>query len=105
MDIVYSFEYLEEVVKNDISQILQNIRNIIKRAIEERLGVDPFSFGKPLRYSWKGHKSLRVGDYRIKLLQYSKLISVPRKNFHFIFLGLKQVFHHQRMTIWIRNLI
>ena len=60
MDIVYSFEYLEEVVKNDISQILQNIRNIIKRAIEERLGVDPFSFGKPLRYSWKGHKSLKV---------------------------------------------
>ena len=65
MDIVYSFEYLEEVVKNDISQIPQNIRNIIKRAIEERLGVDPFSFGKPLRYSWNGHKSLRVGDYRI----------------------------------------
>ena len=65
MEISYSFEYLEEVVKNDITQIPRNIRDIIKRAIEERLGVDPFSFGKPLRYSWKGHKSLRVGDYRI----------------------------------------
>ena len=65
MEISYSFEYLEEVVKNDVTQIPRNIRDIIKRAIEERLGVDPFSFGKPLRYSWKGHKSLRVGDYRI----------------------------------------
>jgi addiction module RelE/StbE family toxin len=65
MEISYSFEYLEEVVKNDITQIPRNIRDIIKRAIEERLGVDPFSFGKPLRYSWKGHKSLRVGGYRI----------------------------------------
>lgn len=61
MEISYSFEYLEEVVKNDITQILRNIRDIIKRAIEERLGVGPFSFGKPLRYSWQGHKSLRVG--------------------------------------------
>ena len=65
MDIVYSFEYLEEVVKNDISQIPQNIRNIIKRAIEERLGVDPFSFGKPLRYSLKGHRRLRISNYRV----------------------------------------
>lgn len=65
MEISYRFEYLEEVVKNDIPKIPKNIGNIIKRAIEERLGVDPFSFGKPLRYSWQGHKSLRVGDYRI----------------------------------------
>jgi mRNA interferase RelE/StbE len=65
MEISYSFEYLEEAVKNDLAQIPRNIRDIIKRAIEERLGVDPFSFGKPLRYSWEGHKSHRVGDYRI----------------------------------------
>lgn len=27
--------------------------------------VDPVSFGKPLRYSLKGHRRLRVGDYHI----------------------------------------
>ncbi|KJV81821.1 plasmid stabilization system family protein [Rickettsia hoogstraalii str. RCCE3] len=26
---------------------------------------DPIAFGKPLRYSLKGHRRLRVSDYRI----------------------------------------
>ncbi|GAA5252034.1 type II toxin-antitoxin system RelE family toxin [Candidatus Rickettsia kedanie] len=26
---------------------------------------DPIAFGKPLRYSLKGHRILRVSDYRI----------------------------------------
>jgi len=27
--------------------------------------LDPIGFGKPLRYSLKGHRRLRVSDYRI----------------------------------------
>ena len=27
--------------------------------------LDPIAFGKPLRYSLKGHRRLRVSDYRI----------------------------------------
>lgn len=27
--------------------------------------VDPVLFGKPLRYSLKGYRRLRVGDYRV----------------------------------------
>ena len=27
--------------------------------------TDPVAFGKPLRYSFKGHRRLRVSDYRI----------------------------------------
>jgi len=27
--------------------------------------VDPIGFGKPLRYDLKGHRRLRVSDYRI----------------------------------------
>ena len=27
--------------------------------------IDPIGFGKPLRYSLKGHKRLRVSDYRV----------------------------------------
>lgn len=61
----YSIEYLESVVKRDIPALTQKIRILIRRAIEERLAKDPIGFGKPLRYSLKGHRRLRVGDYRI----------------------------------------
>jgi mRNA interferase RelE/StbE len=64
-DSLYRIDYLASVVKNDIPALPLRIKNQIKRAIEERLMVDPISFGKPLRYSLKGHRRLRVGDYRI----------------------------------------
>ncbi len=37
----------------------------IKKSIEEKLTTHPEIFGKPLRFSLKGHRSLRVGDYRV----------------------------------------
>jgi addiction module RelE/StbE family toxin len=40
-------------------------KTLIKCAIEARLMVDPIRFGKPLRYSLKDHRRLRVSDYRI----------------------------------------
>ena len=61
----YSIEYLRDVLKHDIPLLPKKMRNIIQRAIEERLMVDPIGFGKPLRYSLKGHRRLRVGDYRV----------------------------------------
>ncbi len=33
--------------------------------MRDRLEVDPLSFGKPLRYSLKGHRRLRINAYRI----------------------------------------
>lgn len=62
---VYLIEYLDSVVEEDIPSLPKMIRKMIKRAIEERLAVDPVGLGKPLRYSLKGHRRLRVGDYRI----------------------------------------
>ncbi|MBV8802608.1 MAG: type II toxin-antitoxin system RelE/ParE family toxin [Gammaproteobacteria bacterium] len=61
----YQIEYLEPVVKDDIPALPKTIKITIKKAIEERLITDPIGFGKPLRYSLKGHRRLRVGDYRI----------------------------------------
>ena len=61
----YRIEYLRSVVEEDIPLLPKSVRNLIKRAIEERLTVDPVGLGKPLRYSLKGHRRLRVGDYRI----------------------------------------
>lgn len=62
---LFQIEYLITVVNEDIPLLPKIIKSTIKKAIEERLMVDPMGFGKPLRYSWKGHRRLRVGDYRI----------------------------------------
>ena len=61
----YTIEYLDTVIKEDIPNLQSTARAMIKKAIEERLAIDPIGFGKPLRYSLKGHRRLRVSDYRI----------------------------------------
>ena len=61
----YSIEYLDLVVEEDIPVLPKRMRDLIRRAIEERLTVEPVGLGKPLRYSFVGHRRLRVGDYRI----------------------------------------
>lgn len=61
----YTIEYLTSVLKKDLPALSQPILLQIKHAIEERLMIDPIGFGKPLRYSLKGCRRLRVGDYRI----------------------------------------
>lgn len=61
----YTIEYRQNVTATDIPLLPKTIRLTIKRAIEERLTVDPVGFGKPLRYSLKGFRRLRVGDYRV----------------------------------------
>lgn len=61
----YTLEYLDVVVEQDIPDLPKTARSMIKKAIEERLTTDPIGFGKPLRYSLKGHRRLRVSDYRI----------------------------------------
>ncbi|MDP3935519.1 MAG: type II toxin-antitoxin system RelE/ParE family toxin [Alphaproteobacteria bacterium] len=61
----FAIEYVVSVLKEDIPQLPQNIRQTIKQAIESRLMINPMLFGKPLRYSLSGLRSLRVGDYRV----------------------------------------
>ena len=61
----YSIDYLDNVVELDIPKLPKTIRVRIKKAIETRLTVDPVGLGKPLRYSFSGHRRIRVGDYRI----------------------------------------
>ena len=61
----YQILYLDEVIRKDVRVLPTSAKILIKRAIEERLIVDPIAFGKPLRYSLRGHRRLRVSDYRI----------------------------------------
>ncbi len=53
------------VVKKDIPALPKKIRARIKKAIEQRLANQPLHYGKPLRYSLKGHRRLRVGEWRV----------------------------------------
>lgn len=61
----YRIEYLESVVREDIARLSQDVRRRIRRAIEEKLTTHPVEFGKPLRYSLKGARRLRVQDWRV----------------------------------------
>ncbi len=65
MGLKYNIRYQEEVIRKHIPSLSSSAKTLIKRAIEERLMVDPIGFGKPLRYSLKSHRRLRVSDYRI----------------------------------------
>ena len=62
---IYNILYQEEVIKKHIPKLSIAVKSIIKSNIESKLVSDPISFGKPLRYSLKGYRRLRVGDYRI----------------------------------------
>ena len=62
---LFTIEYLTSVVEEDIPKLPSRMKTMIRKAIEERLKIDPIGFGKPLRYSLKGHRRLRVGDYRV----------------------------------------
>ena len=60
----YSIIYHAEIAK-DISSLPKNIKSRIKKAIENRLLIDPIKYGQPLRRSLQGYRKLRVGDYRV----------------------------------------
>ena len=74
---MYKIEYLESVVKDDISKLSKVERNRIRKAIEERLIHTPLRF-KPLHYSLKGCRRLRVGNYRILFKIESKVILIVK---------------------------
>ena len=60
----YEIEYLEQV-KKDLKGISKPCKEKIRQAIENKLVSNLIEFGKPLQYSLKGLRRLRVGDYRV----------------------------------------
>lgn len=57
----YTIQYLSSVVDEDIPALPKTWKEKIKKAIESKLRHEPEVFGKPLRKSLKGFRSLRVG--------------------------------------------
>jgi mRNA interferase RelE/StbE len=62
---VYKIHYEPAVVTKDLPRLSSTTKSFIKKAIEEKLVIEPIRLGKPLRHSLKGVRSLRVGIYRI----------------------------------------
>ena len=55
-------------VRDDISRFSKSLKARIQKAIEDKLQASPEIFGKPLRHSLYGFRSLRVGEYRVVFL-------------------------------------
>ena len=61
----YKILYADTVVSEDIPKLPTKFKATIKKAIDGRLTTNPIAYAKPLRYSLKGHRRLKVSDHRI----------------------------------------
>ncbi len=61
----YKLLYHPEVKRTDLPKVDAKAREMIRRALEERLTTRPEVYGKPLQRTLKGYWKLRVGDYRV----------------------------------------
>ncbi len=76
---MFKVEYLASV-RDDLKEISKADRNRIQKAIETKLVLNPIEFGKPLQYSLKGLRRLRVGDHRVvfKIEEQTKVILIVK---------------------------
>ncbi len=65
MGVKFIVEYHEDVVSNDIPKLTHTWKKNIRLVIDKKLTIEPEIFGKPLRRSLKGYRSLQVGGYRV----------------------------------------
>ena len=72
----YVLQYHELVVKEDIPKLSKKERERVKRSIEDKLVNNPETFGKPLRRSLKGYRSLRVENFRVVFKVVGKVVRV-----------------------------
>ena len=61
----YRIAYGKHIDLRRFRKIPKNDRQRILLMIEQKLREHPEIFGKPLRKSLIGHRSLRVGEYRV----------------------------------------
>lgn len=61
----YLIRYSADIDWKAFRKLPRDDRMRLKNAVERKLMTDPLTFGKPLRKSLFGCRSLRVGEYRI----------------------------------------
>jgi len=73
----YTIVYTPQA-KRDLLKIPRDQLGMIRRAIEERLMVDPFAQAKPLKHNLKGFWKQRVGHWRIIFDVEGRIVSVQK---------------------------
>ena len=53
------------LIAEDVARFNRDVRWRLAKAIGDRLGSRPESYGKPLKGNLAGYWALRVGDYRV----------------------------------------
>jgi mRNA interferase RelE/StbE len=61
---MFSISYHPKV-SQDLAKLSSSNKKQIRKAIEEKLTINPVFYGKPLQFSLAGLRSMRVGDYRV----------------------------------------
>ncbi len=62
---MFSIVFYKKVLQEDLKKIDKFSLKLIRKIIDSKLRQDPFLYGKPLRKSFNGFRSLRVGDCRV----------------------------------------
>lgn len=65
MESRFELIYSPTAFVKDKPQISSEVKQRIRRTIENKLPYAPEHFGEPLRGTLKGYWKLRVGDYRV----------------------------------------
>ena len=65
MEVKYLITFHPLVTNEDIPRLDTFWRYETRDAIRTKLTTEPELYGKPLRESLKGYRSLRIGDYRV----------------------------------------
>jgi mRNA interferase RelE/StbE len=61
----YTVKYLKNVTEKEIPALPGKIKEMVQKAIRERLKADPVKLGKPLCSSFKGQYRIRISNYRV----------------------------------------
>jgi mRNA interferase RelE/StbE len=61
----FAIRYARSFDRSSLKRFPKTDRRRLASAILEKLVSEPHIFGKPLRRSWRGYWSLRIGMYRI----------------------------------------
>jgi mRNA interferase RelE/StbE len=85
---MYRIVYLPEVVEEDIPSLGSKEKILIRKSIEEKLQTNPIEFGKPLQYSLKGCRRLRVGDFRVIFRVENDVVTIVKIGHR------REVYHH-----------
>jgi mRNA interferase RelE/StbE len=76
MEVSYSVTLHPHVTAHDIPRLDAFLRQTIRDAIRVKLTKRPEAYGKPLRYSLKSCRALRIGDYRVIFQIQQKIVHI-----------------------------